>query len=132
MDIIDSLKLRNNVMETILTKRLNNIKYVHQTWDNTNVRGSIEALIELHDPAVTVDILKLLKFKLNVINLDTCITLLPILKELLFEIYEEYVNLFFFFFFFFFFNLKFYFLKNNLYKYILYSGKSTIYIYNTK
>jgi len=91
MDIIDSLKLRNNVMETILTKRLNSIKYVHQVWDDTNVKASIELLNELHDPAVTVDILKLLKFKLNMVNLEICTMLLPILKELLFEIYEEYI-----------------------------------------
>ncbi|ORX42869.1 WD40 repeat-like protein [Piromyces finnis] len=91
MDIIDSLKLRNNVMETILTKRLNNIKYVHQAWDDTNVKASIELLIQLHDPAITVDILKLLKFKLNMINLEICTMLLPILKELLFEIYEDYI-----------------------------------------
>jgi len=91
VDLIDSLKLRNNVMETILTKRLNSIRYVHQMWDDTNVKASIEVLNELHDPAVTVDILKLLKFKLNMVNLEMCTILLPILKELLFEIYEDYI-----------------------------------------
>ncbi|KAJ3408249.1 hypothetical protein HDV05_005065 [Chytridiales sp. JEL 0842] len=89
-DIIDSLQLRHTSILSILTNRLHSIKAIAEVWDEHNTRPSIEVLtITCRDPAVWVDILRVLSVRPKLMTLEVAGLLLPILNELLFEVYEE-------------------------------------------
>jgi katanin p80 WD40 repeat-containing subunit B1 len=89
-DVIDSLQLRHTSILSILTNRLHSIQAIAEVWDEYNIQRSVEVLtMGCRDPAVWVDILRVLNVRPKLISLDVAILLMPILNELLFEVYEE-------------------------------------------
>lgn len=88
-EIVDSILLRNSSILTIFESRLCSVTNVCDTWKEDGVKASIEQLLSIHNTSVTVDFLRVILQKPKLVTLDVATLLLPLLVELLFEIYEE-------------------------------------------
>ncbi|KAJ3388433.1 WD repeat-containing protein 90 [Lobulomyces angularis] len=95
-DILDALSVTKFSTFTILKTRLQNLKIVKESWDESfehgqiNLRTSLETLILINDPAIWCDLLRIIVLQPKLINsLDLCEMLLPVLGELLFDSRQE-------------------------------------------
>jgi katanin p80 WD40 repeat-containing subunit B1 len=91
-EILDTMASNHVSIQTILSNRLSNIKNVRQVWqDQTkdSVKLSLSQLENINDSAVIADVLKIITLKPKIINIQLCTMILPLLSQLLFEIYEE-------------------------------------------
>ncbi|KAJ3349977.1 hypothetical protein HDU83_000186 [Entophlyctis luteolus] len=88
-DIIAALNFRNTSMTLILTHRLHALQEIRSIWDESNIKPAVMKLAECSDHAVWVDMLKLMNSRAKLFTLDVAILLLPLVNELLFEVYEE-------------------------------------------
>jgi katanin p80 WD40 repeat-containing subunit B1 len=87
--IFDEILHRNTTMQSILTERLNNIREVRNVWREDAIKASIEKLSKIRDSSTLVDILRILVLKPSMLSLDVTVEILPLITELLFEMYEE-------------------------------------------
>lgn len=62
---------------------------IRSLWAKGDVKEAIDSMTRLNDPAVVVDILNVIGERGNLFTLDMCVTLLPVLNDLLFGQYEE-------------------------------------------
>ncbi|KAJ3246427.1 Katanin p80 WD40 repeat-containing subunit B1 [Chytriomyces hyalinus] len=91
-NLIESLTFRNTSMTLILTARLRALQDIRSVWDESNVKPALEMMLECRDAGVRVDILRLMNMRAaKVFTLDVAIMVLPLLSELLFEVYEDYI-----------------------------------------
>ncbi|KAJ3103762.1 Katanin p80 WD40 repeat-containing subunit B1 [Phlyctochytrium planicorne] len=90
-EVIESLEFRHISMVSIFSNRLSSIRSVRQAWDGSDLKSAMDTLAACRDPAVWVDILRVLNLKPKLLNLETATVLLPLLNELLFEVYEDYI-----------------------------------------
>jgi katanin p80 WD40 repeat-containing subunit B1 len=79
----------------ILAQRLNNMRLLTSLWKTGNVNGCIQALAKMDDPSCAVDFLGASQqsFQSKILDLDTCVMLLPILKNLLMSQFEHHVTI---------------------------------------
>ena len=78
-------------MQSILTDRLKKIREVRNLWKEEAIKASVEKMSKIRDSSVLFDILRILVLKPSLFSLDVAVELLPLITELLFEIYEEFV-----------------------------------------
>ncbi|KAJ3287153.1 Katanin p80 WD40 repeat-containing subunit B1 [Borealophlyctis nickersoniae] len=90
-DVIDLLLFRHASLASILKSRLASIRMIREAWDETNIRHAVESMIALKDSSVWVDMLRVVNLKPKLLTLDVAVLLLPMLNELLFEVYEDYI-----------------------------------------
>ncbi|KAJ3093123.1 Katanin p80 WD40 repeat-containing subunit B1 [Quaeritorhiza haematococci] len=92
-DVIDAMLARHTSMVMILKNRLRNIRDVRSAWDEPGqgVRKAVQTMIQLGDMAVVVDVLRLLTLKPKLLTLEICAMLLPVLNDLLADVYEDYI-----------------------------------------
>ncbi|KAI8612900.1 WD40-repeat-containing domain protein [Chytriomyces sp. MP71] len=90
-DLLGTLTFRNTTMTMILGARLDTLRLVRSVWDETNVKPAVEMMLECRDSGVWIDMLRLMNGRARVFTLDVAILLLPLLNELLFEVYEDYI-----------------------------------------
>ena len=88
-DILDGLMYRSTTMQIILNSRLNSIRQVRDVWSEDAIKASIEKLSAIRESSVLADVLRILVLKPSLLSLDITVDLLPLISELLFEIYEE-------------------------------------------
>ncbi|TPX31072.1 hypothetical protein SmJEL517_g05499 [Synchytrium microbalum] len=74
-----------------LSTRLTALRAVRAAWTSSGLRGAMDACLAFQDFSVWVDFLKVLATKPKLLTLDSCSLFLPVLDELLFAVYEEYV-----------------------------------------
>ncbi|KAK9767711.1 hypothetical protein K7432_002277 [Basidiobolus ranarum] len=74
-----------------MTNRLNTVHTLRATWDEAGIARALKMLPTIKDTAVYVDILKVLTANPKLLNIETSITVLPFVMELLFEPYECYI-----------------------------------------
>jgi hypothetical protein len=74
-----------------LSARLENIRRLRALWRSGDIKGTLEALSTIDDHGAAVDILSIVWSKSNIFSLDICVSLLPLLKELLGSPHDEYV-----------------------------------------
>ncbi|KAI9203512.1 WD40-repeat-containing domain protein [Polychytrium aggregatum] len=91
-DVIDILSFRNTSMMTLLSNRLDTLRMVRQQWDEQNIKKAIATVVSLRDPAVLVDILRIVNLKPKLLTLEICSLLLPSLNDLCCDIYEDYIT----------------------------------------
>ncbi|KAI8897386.1 con80 domain of katanin-domain-containing protein [Globomyces pollinis-pini] len=91
VEVLDALTFRHTSLINIFQTKLNNIRSVKEVWDEDNIRPSIEVLASLRDSSVLADILKIIVCKPKLLSLDMAQLLLPLVSELLFEIFEDYI-----------------------------------------
>jgi len=83
----------HKVMLTILSTRLQNLQRLAALWSNGDARRSIDELVRLNDLSVSVDFLTAAEstfLQSNILTLELCRDLLPIIKMLLESKYENY------------------------------------------
>ncbi|KAJ3333383.1 WD repeat-containing protein 90 [Blyttiomyces sp. JEL0837] len=90
-DVIDALEFRHISISSILTNRLSNIQAVKAAWNEGNLRPAVETLSSIRDVAVSIDILKIMNLKPSLFTLDLATEILPIVQEILFTVYEDYI-----------------------------------------
>ncbi|KAJ1533319.1 Katanin p80 WD40 repeat-containing subunit B1, partial [Nowakowskiella sp. JEL0078] len=97
-EIVDAMLSRHASVVSILGSRLTSLRVVHGAWDDGGVgvggRGvamAMDALGQLDDPAVTVDVLRVLNIRPRLISLESASKVLKFINGVLFEGYEEYV-----------------------------------------
>ncbi|KAJ3150390.1 Katanin p80 WD40 repeat-containing subunit B1 [Geranomyces variabilis] len=90
-DVQDALLFRHTSVASILHSRLASIRMVRAAWDEHNIRPAIEAVVSLKDASVLVDVLRILNVKPKLLSLDAALLVLPMLHELFFEVYEDYI-----------------------------------------
>ena len=88
-DVIDQMLCRHTSMMTILSSKLTHIQTIRDVWQEENIRDAIDQLSMIKDSSVLVDILRIIALKPKLLTLELSVLLLPLLCELLFEIYEE-------------------------------------------
>ncbi|TPX49956.1 hypothetical protein SeMB42_g02414 [Synchytrium endobioticum] len=74
-----------------LSARLTALRTVRAAWTSAGLRGAMDACAAIQDFSVWVDFLKILCAKPKLLTLESCALFLPVLDELLFAVYEEYV-----------------------------------------
>ncbi|KAJ3274072.1 Katanin p80 WD40 repeat-containing subunit B1 [Terramyces sp. JEL0728] len=92
-DALDSLNFRHTSVLNIMTSRLQNIRSIRSVWNEEDIRVSIAQLVEIRETGVVADILRMLVCKPKLLTLEICSMLIPLLSEMLFEMYEEYIKL---------------------------------------
>ncbi len=92
-EIIDELMKQHVTMCDIMGSRLANIKVMRNMWTKSDAKETLDILSKLNDASVVVDVLNslLTSSVTATFTLDVCITLLPLLQDLLSSQYEEYV-----------------------------------------
>ncbi|XP_052233545.1 katanin p80 WD40 repeat-containing subunit B1-like isoform X1 [Dreissena polymorpha] len=81
----------HDVMSKVLSKRVKDLQTVRVMWTSGNIKTAIDSALSMNDKAVTVDVLNILNAKSGLWNLDISASLLPHLKDLVSNKYEEYV-----------------------------------------
>jgi hypothetical protein len=80
----------------IMTRRLNNLRVLQTQWARGNVRGAIELLGRMDDLPTAADFLAAAEAQFqttnNLLSLDICRDLQPVLTQLLTSPFEEYVH----------------------------------------
>ncbi|KAL8201439.1 hypothetical protein R6Q57_012778 [Mikania cordata] len=82
-DIIVDIIGRHDQFVSSMQTRLAKLQMIHRCWDKNDIKGAINALLRMSDHSVTADIVGLLSEKIDIITLDICSSLLPLLTSLL-------------------------------------------------
>ncbi|KAJ3076194.1 WD repeat-containing protein 90 [Podochytrium sp. JEL0797] len=95
-DLINTLSECNTRMTLTLQSRLTALQQIKSVWDETNVRPAVLKMVEeAHhggaDSGVRMDMLRVMNGRAKVFTLDVAILVLPVVNELLFEVYEDYI-----------------------------------------
>jgi hypothetical protein len=91
VETIDMLLRNHDKMCTALGSRLESISRMKSLWKAGDIKGTIEMMSSCGDHGAAVDILSTVWSKSQLFTLDSCASLLPLLKELLASPHDEYV-----------------------------------------
>ncbi|KAJ6842532.1 katanin p80 WD40 repeat-containing subunit B1-like protein [Iris pallida] len=82
-DTIADLMEQHQQFLNLMQSRLAKLQVVRRLWERKDVRGLISAMEKMSDDAVSADIISVLMEKSDVVTLDICTSLLPLLTSLL-------------------------------------------------
>ncbi|KAI8799485.1 WD40-repeat-containing domain protein [Cladochytrium replicatum] len=96
-DLAEHLLFRHTSMMSILSNRLSSLRSVRSAWEasvasGAHVKGAVQVLAEIGDPASWLDVLRVINLKPRLLTLDCAMTILPALKDLIYEGYEDYIT----------------------------------------
>ncbi|XP_038995936.1 katanin p80 WD40 repeat-containing subunit B1 homolog KTN80.4-like isoform X1 [Hibiscus syriacus] len=66
-----------------MQSRLSKLQVVHRYWERNDIKGAISAMEKMADHAVLADVLSIVTEKIDIVTLDICTCLLPLLSSLL-------------------------------------------------
>ncbi|KAI3812310.1 hypothetical protein L1987_17017 [Smallanthus sonchifolius] len=82
-DVVVDIMGQHDRFVSSMQTRLAKLQMIHRCWDKNDIKGAINALVRMSDHEVTADIVNLLTEKIDIITLDICSCLLPLLTSLL-------------------------------------------------
>ncbi|KAH9556503.1 hypothetical protein CY35_07G031700 [Sphagnum magellanicum] len=82
-DIIEELMRQHHTMASIMQSRLTNMQVVRRFWIKNDARGAVEAMKKMTDQSVLVDVLSVLMERTELLTLEICCMLIPLLNGLL-------------------------------------------------
>lgn len=82
-DIIAQVIGRHDQFLGSMQSRLGKLQAVHRFWDRNDVKGAIGAMEKMADHSVIADVVSLLTEKIDIVTLEICTCLLPLLASLL-------------------------------------------------
>lgn len=82
----------HSTMCVMLTSRHKNLDTVRALWAGGDIKTSLDSATSMNDLSIVVDILNIINLKPSLWKLDTCMTILPQLEELLQSKYESYMQ----------------------------------------
>ncbi|KAL5035622.1 Katanin p80 WD40 repeat-containing subunit B1 [Batrachochytrium dendrobatidis] len=92
-DVIESVLNRHVSMVTVLNTRLENIRLVREVWSENNPKLALDVVCKLEDRSVLVEFLRILNLRPRLLTLEIAVQILPLSCELLFEMYEDYIQI---------------------------------------
>ncbi|ORX89179.1 WD40 repeat-like protein [Basidiobolus meristosporus CBS 931.73] len=90
-DFVEHLSNGHASVADQMAKRLEDVRALRATWDEAGVTRALKMLPTIKDTAVYVDLLKIFTLNPKLLNIEASITILPLVTELLFEPYENYI-----------------------------------------
>lgn len=82
-DIISQISGRHGQFLGSLQSRLGKLQAVRRFWDRNDVKGAIAAMEKMADHSVIADVVSILTEKTDIVTLEICACLLPLLASLL-------------------------------------------------
>ncbi|XP_010521774.1 PREDICTED: katanin p80 WD40 repeat-containing subunit B1 homolog [Tarenaya hassleriana] len=82
-DIVSDIMEQHNQFVSSMQSRLAKLQVVRRHWERSDVKNSIEAIEKMADNAVVADVLSVVTEKNDILTLDTCTSILPLLTALL-------------------------------------------------
>jgi katanin p80 WD40 repeat-containing subunit B1 len=82
-EVIEELLLQHHTMASIMQSRLTNMQVVRRFWNKNDMKGAIEAMKKMTDQSVLVEVLSVMMEKSDVLTLEICYLLIPLLHGLL-------------------------------------------------
>ncbi|XP_057478052.1 katanin p80 WD40 repeat-containing subunit B1 homolog KTN80.3-like isoform X1 [Actinidia eriantha] len=92
-DVIVDVMEQHDQFVGSLQSRLGKLQIVHRFWERHDVRGAIGAMEKMADHAVLADVISFLTEKPDIISLEICTSLLPLLTGLLESNVDRYQDL---------------------------------------
>ncbi|WOK92806.1 katanin p80 WD40 repeat-containing subunit [Canna indica] len=92
-DAISVVLEKHDQFLNMTQSRLMKLQVVHRLWERNDIKGVISAIEKMSDHAVSADILSSLKDKSDIITLDICTSLLPLLTSLLESKTDRYLGI---------------------------------------
>ncbi|KAM9460640.1 katanin p80 WD40 repeat-containing subunit B1 isoform 1-T2 [Clarias gariepinus] len=91
-EALGQIRKGHGTMCVMLTSRHKNLDTVRGFWAGGDVKISLDSAVSMNDLSIVVDILNIINLKPPLWKLDTCLSILPQLEELLQSKYESYVQ----------------------------------------
>lgn len=82
-DVIAEIIGRHNQFLGSVQSRLDKLQVVHRFWDRNDIKGAVCAMEKMGDHGVVADLITLLTEKIDIVTLEICTGLLPLLASLL-------------------------------------------------
>lgn len=82
-EIIEELLLQHHTMASIMQSRLTNMQVIRRFWSKNDMKGAIEAMKKMADQSVLVEVLSAFMEKADLLTLEICYMLIPLLNGLL-------------------------------------------------
>lgn len=82
-DVLAYLMKHHNQFISSMQTRLAKLQMIHNYWQRQDIKGAVSAMDKMADHGVITDVMSLLTAKTDIVTLDTCTCLLPLLNKLL-------------------------------------------------
>ncbi|CAA7023436.1 unnamed protein product [Microthlaspi erraticum] len=82
-NIVEDIMGKHDQFVSSMQSRLSKLQVVRRYWERNDVKNSISSMEKMADNAVTADVLGIITERNEILTLDTCTSLLPILTSLL-------------------------------------------------
>jgi len=94
LDVLDFMSQGNSTILAILSSRLRELRPLRSTWDDADPKTCFQQASQtVQDHAVWVDLFRVVSNQPKLFTLDLCVQVLPLVKEILFDVYEDYIRL---------------------------------------
>ncbi|XP_022743815.1 katanin p80 WD40 repeat-containing subunit B1 homolog isoform X2 [Durio zibethinus] len=82
-DAVADLMEQHRQFISSIQSRLTKLQVVHRFWERNDIKGAISAMEKMADHAVLADVMSIVTEKMDIVTLDICTCLLPLLSGLL-------------------------------------------------
>ncbi|XWS63239.1 hypothetical protein CRYUN_Cryun06bG0078500 [Craigia yunnanensis] len=82
-DVVADVMEQHDQFISSMQSRLAKLQVVHRYWERNDVKGAISAMEKMDDHAVLADVMSIVTEKTDIVTLDICTYLLPLLSGLL-------------------------------------------------
>ncbi|XVE49660.1 hypothetical protein DITRI_Ditri01bG0099400 [Diplodiscus trichospermus] len=82
-DVIADVMEQHEQFVSSMQSRLAKLQAVHRYWERNDIKGTISAMEKMADHAVLADVMSIVTEKMDIVTLDICTCLLPLLSGLL-------------------------------------------------
>eukprot|EP00996_Jenningsia_fusiforme_P006407 NODE_775_length_1911_cov_70.657358_g717_i0.p1 GENE.NODE_775_length_1911_cov_70.657358_g717_i0~~NODE_775_length_1911_cov_70.657358_g717_i0.p1 ORF type:complete len:580 (+),score=83.18 NODE_775_length_1911_cov_70.657358_g717_i0:100-1839(+) len=90
--LVDDILSDHQGMTQMLSQRLTNLKVLKSLWQQDK-KGALLHVLQLNDSSISVDFLKqIVKSRDRDLNLDLCVGILPVTRQVLHAVFEPYLN----------------------------------------
>ncbi|XP_022725167.1 katanin p80 WD40 repeat-containing subunit B1 homolog isoform X2 [Durio zibethinus] len=82
-DVVVDVMEQHDQFVSSMQSRLAKLQVVHRYWERNDVKGAISVMEKMADHAVLADVMSIVTEKMDIVTLDICTCLLPLLSGLL-------------------------------------------------
>ncbi|KAG2316743.1 hypothetical protein Bca52824_019865 [Brassica carinata] len=91
-NIVEDIMGQHDQFVSSMQSRLAKLQVVRRYWERNDVKNTIGSMEKMSDNAVTADVLGIITERTEILTLDTCTSLLPLLTGLLGSDMDQYVS----------------------------------------
>ncbi|XVF44636.1 hypothetical protein PTKIN_Ptkin02bG0139800 [Pterospermum kingtungense] len=82
-DVVADVMEQHDQFISSMQSRIAKLQVVHRCWERNDIKGAISAMEKMADHAVLADVMDTVTEKIDIVTLDICTSLLPLLSGLL-------------------------------------------------